>query len=491
MREAPGSIKAVRLPYLWPIPVVWTVVLGLWGLSRQNSVWRDEAATWQVAERSTAEIVCLLEHVDVVHGLYYLFMHGLFECFGPGTTVLRLPSVLATAVAAGCVTVIGRRLAGPWAGLGAGLALGLLPAVQFYLQEGRPYALVAAGAGVSTLLLVSLLQGGKRRNARWAAYGGMVLLCGLLNWLSLLILPAHLVTLLRTRPGRRVWIGWTAASAAATAGVLPLILFSRGQSGQVSWIPPLTWHMMIGPAILLAIGGLGALLDRPRADRRPTLAAVALPLLAVPQLGLIGLSLVQPLFLDRYVLFSLLGLALLIGSILAAAVQAVRPRFPGAARWILPVAIAVAMVALLPQSLAKRSPASRVDDVLAVAEEIRRLGGPGDAVVYIPAARRDTRMVSPGAFTGLRDIALAETPEASGTLKGVEDSPERIRAAMLSQRRILLVTDARKVARPVSAERDRVKLSVLEEHFAPVTDAQVRGRRVTVYERRAGAVVAR
>ncbi|WP_306454823.1 hypothetical protein [Streptomyces sp. WZ.A104] len=35
------------------------------------------------------------------------------------------------------MAALGHRLAGPWAGLGGGLALGLLPAVQFYLQEGR------------------------------------------------------------------------------------------------------------------------------------------------------------------------------------------------------------------------------------------------------------------------------------------------------------------------------------------------------------------
>lgn len=57
----------------------------------------------------------MLGQVDVVHGLYYLLMHGLFEVFGPGTTTLRLPSVPAMAVAA-CVMVIGRRLAGTWAG---------------------------------------------------------------------------------------------------------------------------------------------------------------------------------------------------------------------------------------------------------------------------------------------------------------------------------------------------------------------------------------
>ncbi|WP_391647770.1 hypothetical protein [Streptomyces violarus] len=469
-----------RLP-LWLIPLLWTLALGLWGLSRQHSVWRDEAATWQVARRSVADIWHMLGEVDAVHGLYYLLMHGLFECFGPGITTLRLPSVLATAVAAACVTVIGHRLAGGWAGLGGGLIFGLLPAVQFYLQEGRPYALVAAGAGISTLLLVTALQG-RDRKAHWAAYGGTVLLCALLNWLSLLILPAHAATLAWTKTGRGTWIRWTAAATAAVAAALPMILFSLTQSRQVSWIPPLTWPMLIGPAIVLAIGALGALLDRPRAGRL-SLAAVALPLLAVPQIGLIGLSLAKPLFLDRYVLFSMLGLALLIGAALGAVARMIKPRFSRVSRWLVPAVVAVAVIALWPQSLVKRSPASRVDDVLAVAADVRQLKRDGDAVVFIPAARRDTALVSPAAFAGLRDIALAESPVASGTLKGEEASPERIRTAMLAQRRIMLITDVPEVARPVSAERDKEKIAVLKECFTVAADKQVRGRRVTVYER--------
>ncbi|MFJ4409586.1 glycosyltransferase family 39 protein [Streptomyces sp. NPDC088910] len=527
---------------IWLIPPLWTLALGLWGLSRQHTVWRDEAATWQVAGRSTPEILRMLHHVDVVHGLYYLLMHALFSVFGPHTTTLRLPSVLAGAVAATCVALIGRRLAGPAAGLAGGLAFGLLPAVQFYLQEGRPYALVAAGAGVSTLLLVAALQedsGPRRRAWRWAGYGGAVLVCGLLNWFSLLILPAHLATLLWSRAAdRRTWAAWTAASAVAVLAVTPLALFSRGQSAQVSWIPPLTWHMLIGPGVLVLIGGVCAVVsgrriagrartdvlriapprtgapriapprsdaprtdgprtdgphahaprtdaprtDGPRTDRLSA-AAVGLPLLAVPQLGLVCVSLFQPLFLDRYVLFSMLGLALLIGAAIGAAVRAARPRFPRASAWIVPVAVALATVALIPQSLAERSPKSRVDDVMAVASDVQRLKRPGNAVLFIPSARRDTESVSPGAFSGLHDIALTETPERSGTLKGLEAAPARIRTAMLARDRILLVTDVPWIARPLTAAQDRMKMRVLLAYFTPVADVRVHGRRLTVYER--------
>ncbi|MFD5493323.1 hypothetical protein ACFWH4_10430 [Streptomyces sp. NPDC127091] len=467
---------------VWLIPFLWTVTFGLWGLSRQRSVWRDEAATWQVALRSTGEIVRMLEHVDVVHGLYYLVMHGLFECFGPSTTVLRLPSVLAVAVGAACVAALGRRLGGSPVGLGGGMVFGLLPSVQFYLQEGRPYALVAAGAGLSTLLLVAMLQARRDRWACWAVYGCTILVCGLLNWLSLLILPAHLATLMWARVARGTWAHWAVSSTVATAGAAPLILFSRAQSDQVSWIPPLTWHMLIGPAILLSIAGLGTLVDRPRAGRLSA-ATVGLPLLAVPQLGLIGISLFKPLFVDRYVLFSLLGLALMIGVVLGALVRAVSRRSWSASRWVLPVVIAVVSAALLPQALAKRSPQSRVDDVLAAAAQVERLKEPEDAVLFVPAARRDTRMVSPHAFTGLQDIALEETPERSRTLKGVELCPARIRTEILARQRVVLVTDAAEVSKPIISVRDKTKISTLRKYFTTVADEQVRGRRVTVYER--------
>lgn len=489
----------IRRPFLvWLVPVLWTLSLGMWGLSRQHSVWRDEAATWQVAERSPGEIWHLLGNVDAVHGLYYLLMHLLFEVFGASTATLRLPSVLAVAVAAGCVALIGRRLAGPWAGLGGGLALGLLPAVQFQLQEGRSYALIAGGAGLSTLLLVSLIAGtgagggagpGPRTGPRWTAYGALVLVCALLNWFSLLILPAHAVTLWWARARRGVVAPWLLASAAAVAGALPLILFSRTQSGQVSWIPPLTWHMMIGPGVLLAVGALGAWADlrggpRSGLPSRLTAASVGLPLLAVPLLGLAAVSLVQPLFLDRYVLFSMLGLALLIGAALGAAVRALAPRYPRASGALVPVVVAASAVALLPVALADRSPASRVDDVLAVAGEVSALKRDGDAVLFVPAARRDTALVSPGAFAGLNDVALVRSPAESGTLKGEEAGPARISAALREQRRVLLVTDSGKGAKPPSSQVDRAKAAVLRAEFTVVEDRQVRGRRVTVYERR-------
>ncbi|GAA2202347.1 hypothetical protein GCM10009787_60950 [Streptomyces bangladeshensis] len=61
---------------------------------------------------------------------------------------------------------------------------------------------------------------------------------------------------------------------------------------------------------------------------------------AVPQFSLLAVSLVQPLFRARYVPFSMLGLALLIGAALSAVARLAGPRFPRAWSWVVPTTTA-------------------------------------------------------------------------------------------------------------------------------------------------------
>ncbi|MFI7295283.1 hypothetical protein [Streptomyces sp. NPDC050121] len=89
-----------------------------------------------------------------------------------------------------------------------------------------------------------------------------------------------------------------------------LVLASRGQSRQVSWIQPTTPGTMCAVAATILAAGGCALLRRARRPAGPTpaavgklsLAAVAVPLCAVPQVTLLAVSLTwQPLYVDRYV----------------------------------------------------------------------------------------------------------------------------------------------------------------------------------------------
>lgn len=465
-------------------PAVLSLALGLWGITREHSMWRDEAATWQAAHRSLTEIAHMVGQVDVVHGLYYAVMHTVFAVFGDSLVTLRLPSVLATATACGLTALVGARLSTRVVGTAAGLALAIVPAVQEHAQEGRSYALVLAFVALATLLLVSALE--RPSGGRWAGYAAATLIAAWLNWFSLFALVAHGVTVVCVRPDRTRLIGWLLAASGAVAAALPVILTSRAQASQISWIKPLGWSTVIGVLSTVTIAALCTRLSpargtvRTREDAPQTrlnLAVVALPLCAVPQVGLALISLVKPLYVTRYVLFAYVGLALLIGVLLAAVIARLRTD----ARVLLPVAVTLALLALLPIELRLRTEESRIDDVFSAAARVGQVRDTADGVLYIPAARRDTALVSPRDFAGLRDLALAQGPVASGTLKGIEAGPRDIERAMLGARRIVLVTDPG----PSQADtvRDLTKQRVLAVRFVRCSTSAVRGRQVSLYER--------
>ncbi|GDY43194.1 glycosyltransferase family 39 protein [Streptomyces antimycoticus] len=146
------------------------LALGLWGLDR-GTMWRDESATYQMARRTLPQIRDALGTVDAVHGLYYLLMHPLLALY-PSEVTMRLPSVLAAVAATALVAALGCRLARPRVGLWAGLLYAATPVVTHYAQEGRSYALVAAGAAWATYLLVGA-AGLAVRAATGGAAGGV------------------------------------------------------------------------------------------------------------------------------------------------------------------------------------------------------------------------------------------------------------------------------------------------------------------------------
>ncbi len=185
-------------------PILVTLALGLWGIRRRNSMWGDEAVTYEMAHRSAPQIWRTIQHVDMVHGVYYLLMHVLFAVRDGGLLTLRLPSVVAMSLAAGGIALLGQRLAGPRAGLPAGLVFPLIPLVQQYTQEGRSYAIVCALVTWSTYLLLHAADRSTWR--RWAGYAVLLWAAGMFHELAVLAVPAHGIALLlsgRRRPPAR------------------------------------------------------------------------------------------------------------------------------------------------------------------------------------------------------------------------------------------------------------------------------------------------
>ncbi|MFJ7153462.1 hypothetical protein ACIQUQ_00840 [Streptomyces sp. NPDC101118] len=422
------------------LPGLVALCLGLWGLERGPAMWRDESVTHQVAHRTAGELWALLGHVDAVHGLYYFLMHAVFGVWDGGLWALRLPSVLATAAAAYAVAAIAGTRAGPRAAAAAGTAYAVLPPVQQYAQEGRSYALVAAAVVWATY---ALLRG------RWVAYAGLLLLACWLHQFALLALAAHAVVAWRTR-------AWRWCALAVAAGVLPLALVAAGQAGaQLGWLGRPAWQDWLAYAVA---AGAGLLLARGAERER---VRVALPLLLLPPGVLLAVSLVHPWYVDRYVLYALAGLALLVS------------------RWRVVLLVAVLG---LPWSLWLRTPESRKDDAVAVAAAVRELSRPGDGVLFLPARRREWLLSSPEVYGGLRDLALARSPAASGTLQGTELPSTELRAALLDSPRVIALSD------PPDQPRDRlpreaVKRQILVAHFDLCTHRHAHGAAVALYAR--------
>ncbi|MFE4059556.1 glycosyltransferase family 39 protein [Streptomyces sp. NPDC059096] len=467
-------------------PPALALALGVWGIGRGGTLWGDEAVTYEVAHRAPWQIWHTAGTIDAVHGLYYLFMHGVFALWDGGLVALRLPSVLAVAAASAGVALLGRALAGPRAGLAAGLVLPLLPAVQRYAQEGRSYALVCALVTWSCWLLVRAL-GRPSRRRRWCAYAGVLLTACLLHEFAVLTLPAHGVTVVCCGASRRTVRAWAAAACAVGAGLLPLALFSTTQSAQVDWIGAPGIRHVLGFAAVTAVGvvcartaprGSGGASAGPPVPRPETLA---LPLLILPTALLMALTPLRPFYVERYVLSYTVALALLLGVALdrcAVVGYADRAR----RRAVSVVAVAAALAALCPVGTYLRTPQSRQNDATAVARAVRESGRPGDGLLFLPARRRVWTLARPGEFRGLADLALDRSPVASHTLHGTELPAGRLRARMLAARRIVAVGDP--PGGPVEATgREAVKRAVLRTYFEECGRRTVTTALITVHAR--------
>ncbi|WP_425472455.1 glycosyltransferase family 39 protein [Streptomyces hawaiiensis] len=474
-----GRFGARVMPVAVPMAVM--LAAGLWGLDR-GGMWGDESVTFQVAQRTVPQIWRLLHDVDAVHGLYYLLMHAVLTVH-PGEVVLRLPSVCAATATAGLVAALGVRLAGPRVGLWAGVLYAITPMTGHYAQEGRSYALVAAGVAGSTWLLLRGVDGTGAR--AWWPYGTVVALTCVLHELAVPVLGAHAVTLALLRVSGRVWSGWGRAVGVVALLLLPLVWVSQGQSGQVAWLVPPGWDRVGRLARNFSPGPAGpvfwgALLLMAVGLRERRTAAVALPLLLVPPGVLMAVSQVRPLYHDRYVLYALAGASLLVaaGAGRVAGVLA-RVRFDGRrmrvggrqARAVVGVTGVLALTATflnqLPVHRQDRTAAHRPDNLAVVSALAVSRMRPGDPVLFVPSVGRLAALAYPKGFRRARDIALRESAPSSGTLWGLEATPGELRRRLASVDRVWVVAEAYALdpRRPPADPVERTKLAVLREEF--------------------------
>ncbi|MEU5938877.1 glycosyltransferase family 39 protein [Micromonospora sp. NPDC047548] len=385
------------------MPALVTLAVTLAGIGHAQP-WRDELATWSAATRPVGDLVRLAGTIDAATGPYYLLMHGWTALAGTSPTALRLPSALAMAGAAALTARLGERLVTARVGLLAGLLLAVVPSTSRYGQEARPYALATLFAMLATLLLVGALR--RSTGWRWTGYALAVAALGLTHLIALTLLAAHgLVVLLatwrgpaaagldspaldqaanattgRSRGGLVGW--WVVALLPAALLVTPLVLLAREQrSRQLDWVhlarPADLTALPGGVAQSGVVGGLLvglAALGAGRLGRRALLPGAAIVL---PVLLLFAAGTLVPLWVTRYLVFTVPFACLLAGAALAGVRLA-----PALA------VVTLAGVLGLPDQAALRRthewPRSAPVDYRGAARVITAHRQPGDAIVYSP-----------------------------------------------------------------------------------------------------------
>ncbi|WP_082966331.1 glycosyltransferase family 39 protein [Mycolicibacter sinensis] len=413
------------------IAVLAAVISGI-GASRP-SLWFDEAATISAStHRSLPELWHLLSHIDAVHGLYYLFMHGWFAVFPATEFWARVPSCLAVGAGAAGVVVLSRRFAGRRLSVCAGVLYAVLPRVTWAGVEARPYAFAAMAAVWLTVLWVSAAR--RDTGARWAAYGVAVVASTLLNTFTVLMVAVHAVLLWAPGCGRSARRRFAAAAGLAMAVLAPFLWFSQRQIWQVAWIDPLSghtvieiaqqqffdksvpfailaWLLLAGAAIAVRVGARPA----PADGVRQLLILCAAWLIIPTALTVVYSAIGEPVYYPRYLISTAPAMAIA----LALAVTTIAE-----SRRAVIAVVATLAVAAAPNYVANQRDRYTKEgwDYSAVADVIDAHGRPGDCLLidnttrWAPGPIRALPAGRPETFAKLRDPGLGPRRQALGRL---------------------------------------------------------------------------
>lgn len=359
-----------------------------------RSLSTDEAVAVARARQPLGDLLQTIVHHEPGQAAYLLTLK-VAALLGTDERTLRAGSVIALALAAALIVVLGMLLLGRLEGLLAGIALGANAGAVAVSREAAPYALGLLGIVVATLLLVTAL--GRRRPWSWALYAVSCVLLPLTHPLAASVLAAHALALVahRERQGSRV--GVAVAGMAVAIGLVIWMAVDRldapGGSLDLSevgdgLIQALGWSPLLAVA---AAAGLAALFAGGPYQAPAWASGLVAGLIVAPALVVIVASTVLPVFSSPALVLCAPGLALAAGA-------SCRLLYDPAVRW-LALGCALAVSALTIGAVLAAQPA---EDWHALTAAVHRVRGERESVVVVPERSRAAfAFYAPDAHTSL------------------------------------------------------------------------------------------
>ncbi len=379
----------------WLLPPLALAMIGGWVVARRHGLWYDELYTAEVAPVSLSRLVSAVIHGDGTipylrdappsyNGPYYAVTHlWLTITRLPADEVgLRLLSLVAAVGAVGVFTRAVGRLAGPGLAVVAGLVAATNPFVVQYAAEARGYGLALLAISLAALGLARWLDGERHALVLYAVAGAAA---GLAHWFALLVVGGLAVAAVVLRRRRALPLVAATAAAAVPAGALLAVAVGNGVGASGVWwlsdvggaVPGLLLRSWAGgrtPLLVVTlVAAVAGLVVGLRERRDVTLVAACW--FGVPVAAITALEVVRPVFVDRYLLPSVLGLAILV----ALGVY-------WAPRRLLPAALAIVLGASLWATVAETRLGPK-EDVRGAVAAVAQAHRPGQPVVA--AARWD------------------------------------------------------------------------------------------------------
>jgi hypothetical protein len=304
-------------------------IVRFWLMPLGSSFWCDESGTFWTIQRGPGAILARYLEFPSTPPAYAIIAWSAYALGGAHEYALRLPSVIAMALACLFLYQIMERLVDRESALPAVVAFVCLRQIIFAATDARPYAILLAIITGSTLALIKWLDSGLPRHA--AIYVVSAALIPYYHYLAIPVLGVQaFYALVRMREGGPVRVRQLLIAAGATCvlmlPMLPLLLdvMRHRQLHSYSAIPSVfDLGEFLAPPVLV-FGTLFGLLLAWIALRNLRLVTLEVrcstvwlfsTLTLVPTLLPFAVSLLSPtkIFLERYMVGSLAGVAMLMG----------------------------------------------------------------------------------------------------------------------------------------------------------------------------------